>query len=118
MLLTNRAFIATKLTVIESKEHRMTNRKKSINDIRRTTAPLANSSSHTAQALSQEPTKGRAKRTLDEEVLCETISELLAVAPPPTRKIVIGIILIPKKDIVVFKKANLSEERVLRFVST
>ena len=88
-----------------------------MDEIRRTVAPLANSSSHTAQHLSQEPTRGRAERTLDEEALCEIIYELLATAPSPARRIAIGIILEPGERIAMFKKPNLSDERVLRFMS-
>ena len=69
MLLTKRAFIAIKLTGIKSKEHRMTSRKKVMDEIRRSASPLANKSYHPAQHLSQEPTRGRAERTLDEEAL-------------------------------------------------
>ena len=47
----------------------MTARKKVIDEIKRIASSLANKSYHPAQHLSPEPTRGRAKRTLDKDAL-------------------------------------------------
>ena len=60
----------------------MTNRKKVMDEIRRTASPLANGGYHPAERLSQEPTVGRVKRTLDEDVLDDGIKALWEAAPP------------------------------------